>query len=47
MIVQRIVREHGGTMEVESNVGRGTTVRVKLPRSEQRTRLLGAGKGVK
>jgi PAS domain S-box-containing protein len=47
MIVQRIVREHGGTMEVESNTGRGTTVRVKLPRSEQRTRLLGTGKGVK
>ena len=47
MIVQRIVREHGGTMEVESNVGRGTTVRLKLPRVEQRTRLLGTGKGAK
>ena len=40
MIVQRIVREHGGTIEVESNTGRGTTVRIKLPISEKRTRLL-------
>jgi signal transduction histidine kinase len=40
MIVQRIVREHGGTIDVESNAGRGTTVRIKLPMSEKRTRLL-------
>lgn len=42
MIVQRIVREHGGTIDVESNAGRGTTVRIKLPISEKRTRLLEA-----
>ena len=42
MIVQRIVREHGGTIEVESNASRGTTVRVKLPVTEKRTRLLEA-----
>lgn len=40
MIVQRIVREHSGAIEVESNVGRGTTFRIKLPIYEKRTRLL-------
>jgi two-component system, sporulation sensor kinase E len=44
MIVQRIVREHGGTIEIESDAGRGTTFRIKLPLHERRTRLLEAGK---
>jgi two-component system, sporulation sensor kinase E len=43
MIVQRIVREHGGTLDVESDTGRGTTVCLKLPLTEKRTRLLAAG----
>jgi PAS domain S-box-containing protein len=42
MIVQRIVRDHGGTMDVESDIDRGTTVRIKLPIHEKRTRLLEA-----
>lgn len=42
MIVQRIVREHGGTIEVESNKDRGTTFRIRLPIHEKRTRLLEA-----
>jgi two-component system, sporulation sensor kinase E len=42
MIVQRIVREHGGTIDVESDTARGTTVRLKLPIYEKRTRLLQA-----
>jgi signal transduction histidine kinase len=40
MIVQRIVRAHGGKIEVESHAGRGTTFRVWLPLHEHRPRLL-------
>jgi len=40
MIVQRIVRAHNGRIELESNVGRGTTFRVWLPLYERKPRLL-------
>ncbi len=40
MIVQRIVRDHGGRIGVESHVGRGTSIRIWLPFAERPTRLL-------
>ncbi len=40
MIVQRIVRAHSGRIELESNVGRGTTFRIWLPLHERKPRLL-------
>ena len=40
LIVRRIVREHGGDLQLESHEGRGTTVRVLLPLPERRVRLL-------
>jgi PAS domain S-box-containing protein len=40
MIVQRILRDHGGRMELTSHVGKGTTFRFWIPRVEPRPRLL-------
>jgi signal transduction histidine kinase len=40
MIVQRIVREHGGRIDLESHVGRGTVFRIWLPLHERPPRLL-------
>lgn len=42
MIVQRIVREHGGEIEVRSEPGTGTTFSIFLPLDERRIRLLKA-----
>lgn len=42
MIVQRIVRAHGGRIEIDSRVGAGTTFRIGLPLHERSTRLLEA-----
>jgi PAS domain S-box-containing protein len=42
MIVQRIVRAHGGRIELESQVGRGSTFRIWLPLHERKPRLLEA-----
>jgi PAS domain S-box-containing protein len=44
MIVQRIVRQHGGHIDVESDVGQGTTFRISLPLRERQPRLLASSK---
>ncbi len=40
MIVQRIMREHGGRIGVDSKTGMGTVVTLQFPRKYRRTRLL-------
>jgi len=40
VIVERIVREHGGDLSVESDVGHGTLIRLSFPLQDRRTRLL-------
>jgi len=42
-IVQRILHEHGGYLELLSEPGRGTTARILLPLADRRVRLLGPG----
>ena len=41
MIVQRIVRDHDGRLELMSHGGKGTTFRIWLPKEERMPRLLG------
>jgi len=40
LIVRRIVREHGGEIEFQSEQGSGTTVTIYLPRGEKQMRML-------
>jgi signal transduction histidine kinase len=43
MIVQRILRDHGGQVGIESKEGVGTVVTLQLPRKDRRVRMLGPG----
>ncbi|HXA13741.1 MAG TPA: ATP-binding protein, partial [Opitutaceae bacterium] len=43
MIVQRIMREHGGHVGLESKEGVGTVVTLQLPRKDRRVRMLKSG----
>jgi two-component system, sporulation sensor kinase E len=43
MIVQRIMRMHGGQVGVESREGKGTVVTLQFPRKDRRVRMLGSG----
>jgi PAS domain S-box-containing protein len=43
MIVQRIMRAHGGQVGVESREGLGTVVTLQFPRKDRRVRMLGGG----
>jgi PAS domain S-box-containing protein len=40
LIVRRIVREHGGEIEIESNEGKGVRVTIHLPYGDKRVRML-------
>jgi PAS domain S-box-containing protein len=43
LIVRRIVREHGGEIDLASHEGQGLTLTIRLPLREHRARLLGSG----
>ena len=47
MIVQRIIRDHAGRIDIESKPGQGTTFRIWLPLHERAPRLLQAGEPAK
>lgn len=42
LIVRRIIREHGGEIEIESKSEEGTTVTISIPRQDKNVRLLEA-----
>lgn len=43
LIVRRIVREHGGELEIQSDEGKGLTLTIRLPYVDKRVRMLEAG----
>lgn len=43
LIVRRIVREHGGELSIESDEGKGLTLKIRLPHTDRRVRMLEAG----
>ena len=44
MIVQRIIDDHGGEIELSSKLDEGTCFKIRLPRSERRIRMLKNGR---
>jgi signal transduction histidine kinase len=45
MVVQRIMRDHGGQIGIDSHKGQGTVVTLQFPQKHRRVRMLGAGEG--
>jgi PAS domain S-box-containing protein len=43
LIVRRIVREHGGEIDLSSDAGKGLTLTIRLPLSQRMARMLPAG----
>lgn len=43
MIVQRIIEDHGGEIELASKPSEGTCFKIRLPRNERRVRMLNTG----
>ncbi len=46
LIVRRIVREHGGELELLNDSGKGLSLTLKLPLDDQRVRMLPAPSGI-
>jgi len=46
MIVQRIAREHGGSVQITTREGKGSTVKILIPIYEKRVHLLTETSGV-
>jgi len=40
MIVERIMREHGGYINIDSRKDKGTAITLQFPQQHRRTRLL-------
>ncbi len=45
LIVRRIVREHGGEIDLASDEGQGLTLTIRLPLQQNRLRMLQGGSG--
>jgi signal transduction histidine kinase len=43
LIVRRIVREHGGEIDIASDLGKGLTLTIRLPLRRQAARMLEEG----
>jgi len=46
LIVRRIVREHGGEIDIVNNQGRGLELTIRLPLRDRRIRMLSEGEAI-